>query len=44
MDLLASILASENKSAELEALALRLIHYSDISSDGGIAMVVMGYH
>ena len=41
MDILAVILASEKRSAELEALALKLISVSDISFEPWVAM---GYH
>jgi len=41
MDILAVILASEKRTAELEALALKLINVSDTSCEPWIAM---GYH
>lgn len=41
MDILAVILASEKRAAELEALALKLISVSDTSCEPWIAM---GYH
>lgn len=41
MDVLAVILASEKRHAELESLALKLISVSDSSSESWVAL---GYH
>lgn len=41
MDILAVILATEKKSAELESLALKLISVSDCSFESWVAL---GYH